>query len=175
MEPAPYARQQLTEDLLTQRTPEAHAFAVDKFKGMRSDGQFQPLTVGTPTVVFPGFDGGGEWGGAAVDPRVGVLFVNANDVAWSGSLAEAGPTDGDYSATYRAHCSELPPASAATPPPAFPSLVDIGSRLTPAQMKGIRADHGSVTRVPGSACMGLPFVQYLINDVKIRAVTRTPG
>src|SRR5262249_55499476 len=33
------------------------------------------------TVVLPGFDGGGEWGGFAVDPR-GVLYVNGNEMAW---------------------------------------------------------------------------------------------
>jgi quinoprotein glucose dehydrogenase len=33
------------------------------------------------TIIFPGFDGGAEWGGAAVDPR-GVLYVNSNEMPW---------------------------------------------------------------------------------------------
>jgi quinoprotein glucose dehydrogenase len=40
--PAPYARQSLTEDMLTQRTPGAHAWALEQFRKMRSDGQFVP-------------------------------------------------------------------------------------------------------------------------------------
>ena len=32
-------------------------------------------------IAIPGFDGGGEWGGAAADPETGVLYVNANQVA----------------------------------------------------------------------------------------------
>ena len=45
--------------------------------------------------MFPGFDGGAEWGGSAYDPASGRLFVNANDLAWTGALApDDGGTDG---------------------------------------------------------------------------------
>jgi quinoprotein glucose dehydrogenase len=86
--PLPFARQRLTEEMLTTRTPEAHAWAVEQFKTMRSDGQFVPLAIDKQTVVFPGFDGGGEWGGPAVDARSGVMYVNANDLPWTGELEE---------------------------------------------------------------------------------------
>jgi quinoprotein glucose dehydrogenase len=55
--PAPFARQLLTADLLSNRTPEVHRWALDQFKGFRSEGQFIPLGIGQETVVFPGFDG----------------------------------------------------------------------------------------------------------------------
>ena len=86
--PAPYARQRLNEDMLTNRTPEAHRWAVEQFRKFRSEGQFLPLSVGKDTIVFPGFDGGAEWGGPAVDPATGILYVNANEMAWTGALAE---------------------------------------------------------------------------------------
>jgi quinoprotein glucose dehydrogenase len=60
--PAPFARQLLTEDLLTKRKPEVHQWALEKFRKFRSAGQFLPFSVGADTVVFPGFDGGAEWG-----------------------------------------------------------------------------------------------------------------
>jgi len=87
LRPEPFARQRLTADMLTTRTPEVAAWAREQFETMRSDGQFVPFTVGTQTVVFPGFDGGAEWGGAAFDPGTGLLYVNANDLAWTGGLA----------------------------------------------------------------------------------------
>src|SRR3984957_12185479 len=62
--PVPFARQLLTQDMLTARTPEVHQWALDQFRSMRSQGQFVPFTVGKDTVIFPGFDGGAEWGGA---------------------------------------------------------------------------------------------------------------
>src|SRR5205085_4415993 len=52
--PVPFARQRLTEDMLTTRTPEAHAWAVEQFKTFRSEGQFIPFVVNQPTVIFPG-------------------------------------------------------------------------------------------------------------------------
>ena len=79
--PAPFARQQVTVDTLTDRTPEAHAAVLERFKQIRSAGQFiPPSTQGT--IVFPGFDGGGEWGGPAFDPQTGLLYVNSNEMAW---------------------------------------------------------------------------------------------
>ena len=85
--PAPFARQLLTEAMLTNRTPEARKAALEAFRAFRSEGQFVPLGVGTQTVVFPGFDGGAEWGGSAFDPESGLLYVNANEMAWTGGLA----------------------------------------------------------------------------------------
>ena len=38
--PAPYAQQSTTEDTLTTRTPEAHAWALKQFRSMISGGQF---------------------------------------------------------------------------------------------------------------------------------------
>ena len=84
--PAPFARQLLTEGMLTTRTPDAHRAALETFRGLRSAGQFIPFTVGRETVVLPGFDGGAEWGGSAFDPASGNLYVNANEMAWLASL-----------------------------------------------------------------------------------------
>jgi quinoprotein glucose dehydrogenase len=84
--PAPFSRQLLTADLLTTRTPAVHQWALDQFKTFRSDGQFLPLAVDQQTVVFPGFDGGAEYGGQAFDPETGIYYVNANDLAWTGGL-----------------------------------------------------------------------------------------
>ena len=89
--PAPFARQLLTADMLTNRTPEAHQWALEEFAKLQSSGQFVPLTIGQETVVFPGFDGGAEWGGSAFDPETGIYYVNANDLAWTSSLAAFSP------------------------------------------------------------------------------------
>ena len=73
-----------TFDTLTNRTPEAHAWAVKQFKTMIGGGQFVPPSLDKLTLDMPGFAGGGEWGGVAVDPSTGMLYVNANDTAgWS--------------------------------------------------------------------------------------------
>ena len=84
--PRPFARQLLTESLLSTRTPAIAAWARDQFRTFQSGGQFVPLAVDQQTVVFPGFDGGAEWGGQAFDPDTSLYYVNANDLAWTGGL-----------------------------------------------------------------------------------------
>jgi quinoprotein glucose dehydrogenase len=131
--PAPFARQLLTEDLLTMRTPEARQWAVEKFKQFRSEGQFIPFSAGKDTVIFPGFDGGAEWGGPAVDAETGVIYINSNEMAWTGALA---PNTGENSprAIYMSQCSICHGENMTGSPPAMPSLIGVGERLTPAQM-----------------------------------------
>ncbi|MDT8886744.1 outer membrane protein assembly factor BamB family protein [Aquirufa regiilacus] len=34
------------------------------------------------TLILPGFDGGGEWGGAGADPEKGILYINSNEMGW---------------------------------------------------------------------------------------------
>ena len=144
--PAPFARQLLTEDLLTMRTPEAHQWALENLKKFRSEGQFIPFSVGKDTVVFPGFDGGAEWGGPAVDAVTGIIYINSNEMAWTGALA---PNTGENSprAIYMSQCSVCHGEKLAGSPPAIPSLVDVSNRLTPAQIAAtIKSGKG---RMPG--------------------------
>ena len=72
--------------MLTEPHAEAHTHSPWKFKTFRSAGQFVPFSVDKQTIVFPGFDGGAEWGGSAVDIRTGVIYINANEMAWTGGL-----------------------------------------------------------------------------------------
>jgi glucose dehydrogenase len=131
--PAPFARQLLTADMLTNRTPEVHQWAVDQFKKVRSEGQFVPFSVGFDTVIFPGFDGAAEWGGPAVDPDTAILYVNSNEMAWLAALAK---NSGGYSpkALYLTQCAICHGENLSGFPPAVPSLVDVGARLNSAQI-----------------------------------------
>ena len=127
--PQPFARQLLTEDMLTNRTPEVHEWAVERFRKFRSEGQFVPLSVGTDTVVFPGFDGGAEWGGAAADSETGILYVNANEMAWTGALAE-NTAESSPKAIYLSQCAVCHGDDRKGSPPQYPSLLGLRDRLT---------------------------------------------
>lgn len=134
--PAPYARQRLTEDMLTERTPEAHAWALEQFRKFRSDGQFVPFSVGKDTVVFPGYDGGAEWGGSAFDPETGLFYINANDVAWTGALAEA-KSGNSARKTYLTNCGTCHGDDLSGAPPQIPALAAIGTRLNAQQIASV--------------------------------------
>ena len=84
--PAPFARQRLTADLLTNRTPDGArvgARAVQDVPQRRVSSCRSRST--SRRWCFPGYDGGAEWGGQAFDPETGLYYVNANDLAWTGA------------------------------------------------------------------------------------------
>ena len=132
VKPAPFARQRFTEDMLSQRTPQVHQWAEEKFRSFRSEGQFVPFSVGKDTVIFPGFDGGAEWGGAAVDPETGVLYVNANDLPWTGALAEntAGADENSPKGIYMSQCAVCHGETMEGSPPAIPALTGVSGRMS---------------------------------------------
>lgn len=132
--PLPFARQRLTEDLLTDRTPEAHAWAVKQFKTYRSGGQFIPLALDQQTVVFPGFWGGGEWGGPAVDAATGILYVNSNEMVWTGALTANKPAASLGESIYQNQCSVCHRSDRTGSPPSFPSLIGVDKHLTDQQI-----------------------------------------
>jgi quinoprotein glucose dehydrogenase len=144
--PAPFSRQMLSEDLLTNRTPAVHQWALEQFRTFRSDGQFIPFSVDKQTVVFPGYDGGAEWGGQAFDPDTGLYYINANDLAWTGGLA---PNTGGHSGKtlYLQHCATCHRDDRLGTPPQIASLIGVGDRRTfPEIVSTIREGLG---RMPG--------------------------
>jgi glucose dehydrogenase len=172
LKPAPYARQLLTEDMLTNRTPEAHAWAVEKFRTFRSEGLFIPFGLDKQTVIFPGFDGGAEWGGPAVDPRTGIIYINANEMAWTGGLTMDKPTRSPGEAIYRSQCSVCHGADRSGSPPAFPSLVEINKRLTDQQIIAtIRQGKG---RMPAFPNLSEAQLQSLLEFLKEESPTGEP-
>ena len=147
--PAPFARQLLTENLLSTRTPAIRDWALKEFRTFESGGQFVPLSVNRQTVVFPGFDGGAEWGGQAFDPDSGLYYVNANDLAWTGGLA---PNTGGQSgqALYLQHCATCHRDDRVGAPPAIPTLIGIGDRRSFAEIAAaVRQGAGRMPGVPG--------------------------
>lgn len=78
--PVAFARNQLDSTDLNNLTPEAHAYAMDIWKKSRNGVFVPPTSEGT--LLFPGFDGGAEWGGSAVDPTTNLIYINANEMAW---------------------------------------------------------------------------------------------
>lgn len=170
--PPPFARQQLTEELLTRRTPEAHKVALEKFRKLRSNGQFEPPSA-EGTVIFPGFDGGAEWGGGTFDPETGWYYVNANEMAWVlRIIAKPKPRElpGGKS-LYEANCASCHKSDLSGSPPEFPSLKDLGERLGERETRDvIRNGRG---RMPGFARLGDEANQALTRYVRTGHDTKT--
>jgi len=124
VKPAPFARQVMSDSDVVDRK---------RFQTLRRGGFFQPPSA-EGSIVLPGFDGGGEWGGAAVD-TAGVLYVNASDVPWIAAMraaAQLGPRTGlprKGPAVYAAVCARCHGAERQGHGRALP-LIDLPARLS---------------------------------------------
>jgi quinoprotein glucose dehydrogenase len=172
--PRPFSRQRLTRDDLTQRTPEAHAAALKTFDEFSPTDPWEAPNVTKGTIIYPGVDGGGEWGGPAFDPSTGLLYVNANEMAW---LLRLVPRN-DRS-LYAANCAschgENRQGSAMGP-----SLVDIASRRTAEQVTQAISDGNGRMPAFGSAMDGgamKELVEFLMTGKveSVREVQKSPN
>ncbi|HEX8030057.1 MAG TPA: pyrroloquinoline quinone-dependent dehydrogenase [Vicinamibacterales bacterium] len=157
--PPPFARQGLTEAMLTTRTPEAHAAVLERFRKMKSGYLTPPSFEGT--IVFPGFDGGAEWGGAAFDPDSGLLFVNSNEMPWIIKLIPNNDTS-----LYNSKCATCHREDR-TGGPQAPSLVNVGQKLSCDEIAAIvRQGTGRMPAFPDMGARNINDVaEFLITGV----------
>lgn len=165
--PAPYTRQFITEDMLTNLTPEEHAWAVKQWKTMAGGGEFQPPSVDKLTADLPGFAGGEEWGGPAVDPTTGILYVNENDTSWLVGLTIPPPPGSEGEKLYQSQCSVCHGINRAGSPPSIPSLRGVEGKLTDDEIAS--TIHGGKGRMPAFTNLDDKQVEELV-----RYIAKTP-
>jgi quinoprotein glucose dehydrogenase len=178
--PPPFARQRVDEKDLTTRTPKAHEEALALFKKIRSDGQFIPGSL-EGTIIFPGFDGGQEWGGPAFDPETGYLYVNTNEMAWVLKIIKRPPQAAVASGKtlYESTCAQCHKVDRSGTPPDVPSLRNIEQRYTEQEIAQII--HGGNGRMPAFPNLSDQetgaIARYVVNgadDLVIAAKSQTP-
>ena len=162
LKPPPFARQQVTEAILTQRTPEVHAAALERFRSLKTGPQFAPPSK-EGTFVFPGFDGGAEWGGQAFDPETGLFYVNANEMPWVLRIVPRPSGSADAIALYGRNCAGCHRADLAGTPPEFPSLIGISKKLALDEIRRVVREGGG--RMPGFSQLSAVELRALVNYV----------
>ncbi len=129
--PAPFARQLLTVELLNTLTVDTYKWALEKFVRVRPHLAFLPPSA-EGTIIFPGFDGGAEWGGAGTDPNHGILYVNANEMPWILTMVPT-KSSGELSSgqqIYNQICAACHGINRqGDPARAYPTLANIGQKL----------------------------------------------
>jgi quinoprotein glucose dehydrogenase len=159
VKPPPFTRQGLTEDMLTTRTPEAHAAVLERFRKY-SSGFFSPPSF-EGTIIFPGVDGGAEWGGAAFDPASALLYVNSNEMPWIVKLIPNNDTSLYNSKCATCHREDRKGS------PAAPSLEGIGDRHTRDEIATlIRQGTGRMPAFPDMGARNInDVVEFLVTGV----------
>ncbi len=147
VKPAPFANQTLTEADITTRTPEAHAYVLDRYRNSNKGTKNQPpdLLGG----LLYGIGGGAEWGGTAADPA-GIMYVNGNNMLWwlkmrdakeaqKGREGQKGQVLSRGQVLFNTNCAvchatESGNATASAATQAYPVLKDIGQRMNREQI-----------------------------------------
>lgn len=144
VKPPPFARQLFNEDEITNISPVSNRAIRELIKNARTGSIFIPPSV-DGVVQIPGTRGGGEWGGASVDPETGILYVNANEIPMFVQMKimdEAAREDlmADYGQRiYRinncASCHGADRKGSAS----FPSLINLSKRQSEKQVASLLA------------------------------------
>jgi len=159
VKPPPFTRQGLTEDMLTTRTPEAHAAVLARFRKYSKGFLAPPSFEGT--IIFPGVDGGAEWGGAAFDPDSALLYVNSNEMPWIVKLIP-----NDDTSLYNSKCATCHREDRKGSP-AAPPLVGIGDRRSREEIAAlIRQGTGRMPAFPDMGARNInDVVEFLVTGV----------
>jgi quinoprotein glucose dehydrogenase len=171
LKPRPFARQQFTEADVTDASPAARDAVLARLRVVRSGGQFVPPST-QGTVIFPGFDGGAEWGGAAWDQSTGLLYVNSNEMPWILSMVKIDSTreSTDFARgrrTYQLNCTACHGVDRnGDSTRTFPSLVALPKKMPREEAEKIIA--GGKAMMPAfplfSAQERRELLAYLYND-----------
>lgn len=80
--PAPFMRQLFRDSDINPYLPDSSIADIkNRLTVARHDHMYNPITM-KGTIIFPGLDGGAEWGGPSYDPETGLLYVNSNEMPW---------------------------------------------------------------------------------------------
>ncbi|MGB3801097.1 MAG: PQQ-binding-like beta-propeller repeat protein [Lewinella sp.] len=160
--PPPFTRQELSAEDLYPFDDSMRTAARALLDKSRFGGPFIPPSA-EGTILFPGFDGGAEWGGGAYSPTDRLFFVNANEMPWMlkmnpvGDLSGSGGGRGIYAIACQAcHGADLQGGGVFQ----SPSLRNVAARL----------DAPEISRIVRNGQGAMPAVSWLDDD-QVAAVT----
>ncbi|MEX2044865.1 MAG: PQQ-binding-like beta-propeller repeat protein, partial [Opitutus sp.] len=175
--PEPFARQVFTEEEATDRTPAAREAVLARLRQIDRHEPFAPPST-RGTVVLPGFDGGAEWGGAAVDPD-GILYVNSNEMAWILQMIPADVLDASLGESlYTQLCTACHgPDRAGNAAQNIASLVGLETRMKAAEITSLLDTGRGV--MPAFRFLKPPqraaLIDYLLGGAGAPAASSDPG
>jgi quinoprotein glucose dehydrogenase len=145
--PPPFARQSFTvKDLSPFLEPAEREQLKQEMESAHNEGLFTPPGLGN-TVEMPGNNGGVNWGGTTANPTNGDLYVVSKDLPamlkleLASNVTATGSPETQGRSVFAANCSLCHGVNREGKPPAIPSLVDVGAKLSDEQLRSV-VEHG---------------------------------
>ena len=139
----PFARQILLEKDLNHIVPDSSYQDIkNRLATYKTGNMFHPPSK-AGTIIFPGFDGGAEWGGPAFDPTSGILYVNANEMPWVLTMVDVKEKpvklETNFQAGERLYKSSCMPCHGPDQKGAgnYPALIDINKKYNEEQFTAL--------------------------------------
>ena len=88
LHPTGLTRDSMTRTEISKISPEAEKYCTELFDKAVNMGPYTPYGM-VPSLVFPGSEGGGGWGGVATSQSLGLTFVNPRHLAVIGQLSQS--------------------------------------------------------------------------------------
>ncbi len=154
--PPPYTRQRFDLSWLDDRGEAFRKTQLARLEGVRMGEDYIPPSL-EGSMMFPAFDGGAEWGGAAFDPATGLLYVNANELPAVLPLMER-PKGFNPRGLYVEKCA-LCHGPNLEGTGVGPSLIDLGKRRNVVEIYTMIALGGG--RMPSFVDLPLPLIERL--------------
>lgn len=102
--PKPFSRQYLSSSDINPFVSEKEKDSLTNvYLSIIKDDIFSPPSE-KGTLIFPGFDGGAEWGGPALDPIKNVMYVNSNEMPWILTMRKISENDSKPVSLYNKQC-----------------------------------------------------------------------
>ena len=102
--PKPFSRQYLSSSDINPFVSEKEKDSLTNvYLSIIKDDIFSPPSE-KGTLIFPGFDGGAEWGGPALDPIKNVMYINSNEMPWILTMRKISENDSKPVSLYNKQC-----------------------------------------------------------------------
>jgi len=140
--PVPFTRQTFNPEDVTDISPETHLDMLQKYNQVKNRLMFTPPSK-QGGWIFPGFDGGGEWGGAAVDAESKIMYINCSEMPWAQVMINVPKGGNDQSlkgmgqVIYNKNCIGCHGPELKGNGSSYPSLVNIGKKYKEEQLSQI--------------------------------------
>lgn len=128
--PEPFMDMVFDESIILNLKPEWEADIRKQLEGAVYGDTWAPPHPEKPIVLFPGMDGGGEWGGASFDPETQTFYVNANQIPWIIAMTPNADFENVGKSVYTNYCGNCHGLERRGNPPAIPSLIGVKEKFT---------------------------------------------